>query len=472
MAAAVPALPKLKFLDATLYAVAMNIGLRWIAVAAAVGPAAFPLWLVALFAFYLPLVAATAALTARFEAEGGIYAWARDTYGPLPGFICGWFYWIALMPYFAGILYFLSGLIVSAIGANAKNSFLFLGISIAISAFVIAFQIAGLKVGKWLTNFGAAGSWLIFLTILAIAFFIASRGASATSFFHASYMPALNFDTAILWGSIVFAFSGAESIAFLRNDIAGGLRTILRVLLISGVSIVFVYIVGTAAFLVILPQSDLTRLGGFPDALRVAFGREGFGHYASIAIGLLAVAQLGGFTAWFGVGARLPFAAGIDHFLPPLFARRNAKSGAPVAAILLQGGLMLVMVLLSQAGSSVAAAYDFLVAMSVLTSTIPYLFMFAAYLKFARAEDVPGAWHMPGGVRAALTVGVVGQCATVVAIACTLVPSSSEAHPLAAFLKIVLSTAVMLAVGLLLYWLAAKRREAAQVSAMSAQGSQ
>ncbi|MGD0144072.1 MAG: APC family permease, partial [Rhizomicrobium sp.] len=398
--------------------------------------------------------------------------WARDTYGPLPGFICGWFYWIALMPYFAGILYFLSGLIVSAIGANAKNSFLFLGISIAISAFVIAFQIAGLKVGKWLTNFGAAGSWLIFLTILAIAFFIASRGASATSFFHASYMPALNFDTAILWGSIVFAFSGAESIAFLRNDIAGGLRTILRVLLISGVSIVFVYIVGTAAFLVILPQSDLTRLGGFPDALRVAFGREGFGHYASIAIGLLAVAQLGGFTAWFGVGARLPFAAGIDHFLPPLFARRNAKSGAPVAAILLQGGLMLVMVLLSQAGSSVAAAYDFLVAMSVLTSTIPYLFMFAAYLKFARAEDVPGAWHMPGGVRAALTVGVVGQCATVIAIACTLVPSSSEAHPLAAFLKIVLSTAVMLAVGLLLYWLAAKRREAAQVSAMSAQGSQ
>src|ERR1700683_4856508 len=47
------ALPKLKFLDATLYAVAMNIGLRWIAVAAAAGPAAFPLWLVALFAFYV-----------------------------------------------------------------------------------------------------------------------------------------------------------------------------------------------------------------------------------------------------------------------------------------------------------------------------------------------------------------------------------------------------------------------------------
>jgi hypothetical protein len=59
-----------------------------------------------------------------------------------------------------------------------------------------------------------------------------------------------------------------------------------------------------------------------------------------------------------------------------------------------------------------------------------------------------------------LIVGGIGRCARVIANACTLVPSSSEPHPLAAFLKIVLSTAVMLAVGLLLYWLAAKRREA------------
>jgi amino acid transporter len=115
----------------------------------------------------------------------------------------------------------------------------------------------------------------------------------------------------------------------------------------------------------------------------------------------------------------------------------------------------------------VAAAYDFLVAMSVLTSTIPYLFMFAAYLKFARADDVPGAWRMPGGVRATLIVGGIGQCATAIAIACTLVPSSSEPHPLAAFLKIVLSTGVMLAVGLALYWLAARRKAAARAAALS-----
>ncbi len=454
---------KLKFLDTVLYAIAVNTGLRWIAVAAAVGPAALPLWLLALVTFFIPLAVATAELTARFEAEGGIYAWTRDTYGPLLGFICGWFYWIGLMPYFAGILYFLSGLIVAAIGADPKDTLLYLGISLAISCFVTGFQIAGLRYGKWLPNFGSAGSWLIFFVIVALAVVIAARGAGATSFVHASYLAPFNFDTAILWGTIVFAFAGAEAVGFLRNEVEGGTRTIVRALAVSGPAVTFLYIAGTVAFLIILPHTELTRLGGFPDALRAGLGHVGLASLAPLVIGVFALTMLGGFTAWFGVGARLPFAAGIDAFLPPVFARRNAKTGAPVAAILLQGGLMLVMVFLSQAGESVAGAYDYLVAMSVLTATIPYVFMFAVYFKSARLKPVAGAWAPPGGRTTSLVLGAVGQCATLIAIVCTLVPGSSEAHPMAAFLKIAVSTLAMLGVGLLLYWLAAARRRRAVV---------
>src|SRR5580704_6929771 len=99
--------PQLKFLETALYAIVMNIGLRWLPVAAAVGPSAFPIWILALIVFYIPLGSASAELTTRFPGEGGIYTWVRDTHGPLMGFLCGWFYWFALMPFFAGILYFL-----------------------------------------------------------------------------------------------------------------------------------------------------------------------------------------------------------------------------------------------------------------------------------------------------------------------------------------------------------------------------
>ena len=50
---------KLKFLDTALYTVAVGTGIRWIAVAAAVGPSSLPLWLLALVTFFIPLAIAT-----------------------------------------------------------------------------------------------------------------------------------------------------------------------------------------------------------------------------------------------------------------------------------------------------------------------------------------------------------------------------------------------------------------------------
>jgi len=247
----------------------------------------------------------------------------------------------------------------------------------------------------------------------------------------------------------------------LRNEIEGGTRTIVRAFAIVGAGSLFIYIAGTSSFLVILTQSALTRLGGFPDALRVGLDHVGLGRYAPVVIGLFALSMLGSFTAWFGVGARLPFAAGIDAFLPPVFARRNPRTGAPVPAILLQSGLMIAIVILSQAGSSVAGAYDFLVAMGVLGATIPYLFMFWVHIKSANMPKLAGAWAPFGGRRTTLILGWLGMVSCIVAIACSMVPSSSDPHPLAAFLKIVIAAAAMIGVGLLFYWLANRRRKAA-----------
>lgn len=453
--------PKLKFLDATLYSLAVGGGIRWIAVAAAVGPSSLPLWLLALVVFFIPLSVATAELTARFEGEGGLYIWVRDAMGPFAGFVCGWFYWIALMPYFAGILYFLGGLILASVGGDPKDTALYLSISLAISCLVTGVQLAGLKYGKWLPNFGTAGGWIVVGLILVMGATVAARGQSATDFGRASYLAPANFDTAILWGTIVFAYSGVEAVGFLRNEIEGGLRTIVRVLAIVGVSSVIIYIAGTGSFLAILPRSELTRLSGFSDAVAIGLRHVGAGWLAPWAIGLFALSMLGGFTAWFGVGARLPFAAGLDHFLPRAFAKRHPRTGAPVAAILLQAALMLIFVGLSQAGTSVAAAYDFLVAMGVLTNTIPYVLVFVAWFRCAKLPPVPGAWAPPGGARTSAVLAIVGAVSSIVAIACTLAPNSGDAHPLIGIAKIVGSTAAVFVAGAAFYAIADRRRKAA-----------
>lgn len=438
--------PKLGLFQTALFAIAANIGLRWLPVAAAVGPSSFPIWILASVVFLAPLAIASIALTEAFPGQGGIYAWTRDTYGPLAGFLCGWFYWFSNFPYLAGILYFLVGLLMSAAGLH--GAWIYFVLCLLIGAFFAALQIAGLGTGKWFTSFGAIGNWLIFLFVLGVGVWMLMHGNGATDFLHANYRAPASFDTAILWGTIVFAFSGLEGMALMRDDVRGGARTIVRAIVIVCVSMLVIYILGTAAMLTIMPQAAFTRLGGLADALHAIFVHAGVAAFAAVAIVFLALAQLGGFTAWFGIAARLPVAAGIDAFLPPVFAQRNEKTGAPTAAILLQGGLILLMVALGAAGASTAAAYDFLVSMSVLTNTACYLFLFAAYLKVKRGNG------------RALLIGMVGEIATITAIIGTMIPSGNDPHPLATFLKILISAIVLTVAGLVLYWLGTRHKEA------------
>ncbi|MDE2463175.1 MAG: APC family permease [Alphaproteobacteria bacterium] len=453
---------RLRFVDAALYALVIGTGMRWVAVAAAVGPSALLLWCVALLTFYVPLAVATAELTGRFKGEGGIYAWARDGLSPMAGFLCGWFYWISLMPYFAGTLVFLSGLSLSAAGLDAKDPAAVLVVSSVLTGAVTVLQLAGLRYGKWLPNIGATGVWLVFAVVIGMAVVLGLRGQAATDFATSSYLPQWSFGTAILWGTIMFAYSGAEAMAFLRSEIEGGLKSIVRVLVLVGLGSLVIYVGGTVALLGVLPSSALTRLLGFPDALRLGLAHVGLAQFAAPVIGLFALSMLGGFVGWFGVGAQLPFAAGLDNFLPPAFGWRHPRTGAPVPAILLQGVVTLAIVILSQVNSTVSSAYDILVAMSIVTVAIPYLFMFATLFACAGRAHPADSWWPPGGAPTSRALALIGGVSTLIAIVCSILPNANDPHPLQSVLKIVLSSLGAFIVGLLFYvW--ARRRQSRRI---------
>jgi amino acid transporter len=110
-----------------------------------------------------------------------------------------------------------------------------------------------------------------------------------------------------------------------------------------------------------------------------------------------------------------------------------------------------VIVVISQAGDTLKGAYDFLVSMSVLSYTLPFLFLFAVFLVAQRRHAPAGEWRMPGGRGAALTVGAVGLAATGVAVACTLVPSPDARDQTGEMLKLVFASAVLILSGVGFY---------------------
>lgn len=446
--------------DLLLYGAALNFSIRWLATAAAAGPASLPVWILAGVGFLAPLSIASAELAGRYPGEGGPYAWSRATLGPFWGFVCGWIYWACNLPFFAGLAYFILSVAAGALGPGAQAALqdarILLPLAILVAAAPAALHLAGLGAGKWLPLFGAIAALALLVALLGIGAALAVRDGPATDFAHADYLPPLDANTAILWGTMVFAFGGAEGLTLLHTETRGGMKTVMRALVATAALLIGGYVLGTMALLSILPAAEATRLDGLPDAIRIGFERIGAPQAAPAALLLLALAMLGGYAAWFGVAARLPLAVGVDRLLPPAFGKRDPRTGAPVAAILLQTAVVIVLVVLSRAGETLAAAYDFLVAMSTLSYTAPFLFLFAAHFVAARAPAPAGAWVAPGGARGARLVAIAGFLVAASAIACSLVPSPQAADPIGATVKLVAATGVMIGAGVALYLFASR----------------
>jgi amino acid transporter len=119
------------------------------------------------------------------------------------------------------------------------------------------------------------------------------------------------------------------------------------------------------------------------------------------------------------------------------------------------------LVAISQGGANLKAAYDFLVSMSVLSYTLPFLFLFLIYIKVQDQPLPADGWAPPGGPRSARLAGLVGLAVTVSAILCTLVPSPDTTDKAGAVLKLLLSSAVLVFSGVVAWVLAWRGRAVA-----------
>jgi amino acid transporter len=438
----------LRLWEIVLYGVAMNFGVRWIATGAATGTMALPIWIVAGLLFLAPLVLATLALSQRFPEEGAIYAWARETQGPLPGFLCGWFYWACNLPFFSGLLVFAVSLLGRVAGGELGAWLVTPGGTVLVSSALIVgiglMHSAGIGVGKLVPLLGAGFTIAIAVLVVVGGFYLSGRDGSATDFARGPYLPRLDGNAAILWSTMIFAYGGAEGIALMRSQAKGGARAVKTAVIIVGATLALGYAVGTSAMLMVLPQAHISRLGGLADALAVLVDKLAVpGLLPAILLGF-ALTCVGAISSWFGATARLPFAAGLSHALPPAFAKLSPKTGAPVNAIWLQTVLVVMFLALGQAGASVAGAYDFMIAMGTLSFALPYLFMFVAWRKIA-------------GGPAARFGAAVGFVVTTSAILGSLVPSPDAAAPVAAVVKLLFATAVMTLTGAGLYYAGVRR---------------
>jgi amino acid transporter len=443
------------FRDVLFFIITAGTNLQWVATAAAGGASAITVWLIGFFAMALPLGICVIALSSRHPEEGGLYVWTKIAFGDFAGFITGWCYWMSNLPYFPAVLYFAAGNALYAGGSRwtgySASAPYFIGASLIGLAFGTIVNVVGIEVGKWLSNAGAIARWLATALLLVVGAIAYLKFGSATHFTAKALLPTSHLKDIIFWSTIAFALTGLESVSFLGDEIRDAGRTVPRAILVSIPIIMLLYLAGTISVLVALPAEEITSMQGIMQAIQRAEARIGISGVSPVAAVLITITALGSVGAWLASVARIPFVAGLDHYLPESFGRVHEKWGTPWIALVSQALITGVFIFLGQAGTSVRGAYDALVSMTIIWYFIPFLYLFAAAIKLRGEAKIP-LFHIPGGSAGVAVLGVAGLLTTSASIVLSLFPAENDPNKLFAVIKVVGLTVVMVAVGVVVYW--------------------
>jgi glutamate:GABA antiporter len=437
---AAPDLPRtLGLRDIFLLTLVAIVNLSLLPPVAALGGPALWLWAVAFALFFVPEVVAVLALAKRYPGEGGIYTWADRQFGPTHGFVSGWFYWTCNLFYFPMQLVYLAGILAyAAQGTTALVDEKWFVVSVAVGwlALVTAVNFVGLGVGKWLPNVGAVCTAITAALIIGAGMLAFRSGAASVS---ASAAPTTPADVFSGLSVMCFAFIGVELASTMGSEIKRPERDLPRATLTAGIVALGVYIAVTWALQQLLPRSDIGAIQGILQGVDLGARRLHLEWFATPLAVVMAVALAGGLAGWYAGAARIPFTAGVNGALPRALSRVHARFGSPWVALAIQGLLTLLFIAATMWGATVREAYQVLLKSAVITTLIPFCYMF---LGAARLRDEP-MWK-----RAACGVGLAVSGAGIVS---AFVPGGDVTNVASYEVKLLIGSILPLVVGLVFY---------------------
>lgn len=345
-------------------------------------------WAAAIVGFLLPYAMAISELSINHPREGGVYAWTRMALGDFHGFLCGWCYWVNTFLYVPTV--FLAVVAVaSLLGGEStawleKNPLAVTLIAVAALWSAAVLHILGLGQGKWLQNVGAFGRLGAAAAILAAAIWKLAAGQPATLNSEALRLwPSL-----ALWPFVMNAMVGLDLGSAMSDEAETPQREISRSLNIGGAAVVVCYLL-TFAAVAFLGVNDPSPIYGHLQAIHSVFSPTGqLAWLASLVVLVELVGLLGCGAAWLAAPARIPFAIGIDRYLPKAFAAVHPRFGTPFVALLVQASIATGLIFINTWGTTLKDGYVALLGGSIVLVMITYVYLLLAWRRLIVEKTV------------------------------------------------------------------------------------
>ncbi|MAU61275.1 MAG: amino acid permease [Parvibaculum sp.] len=388
----------LRGLDLTLFTVCAILVIDQLAASAAIGPQAVFWWIFTMVLFFIPYGLITAELGSAYPDQGGIYAWVRRAFGPRWGGRTAWLWWINVALWQPSVFILFAG-IFAALFMPDLSLWTQIAIAVALTWITVWINIVRLDIGKWVPNLGAIFKVAIMLVIGIGGFVYASNHGVANELTLSSMAPSWGASLAFL-PVIVYNFMGFELMSGASAEMKNPARDVPLTIAVSGILIAAFYLFATIGILIALPLEEIDLVSGIVDTLRVLLGEGGASGAFVIALGLMALYSfLANMVTWTMGANRSAAEAAIDGNLPPMFARLHAVHKTPASAAIVTGVVTTVVIVIY--GFLAADAEDLfwtLFAFSSIVFLLPYLLMFAAFLRL-RSIDASTArpYRVPGG---------------------------------------------------------------------------
>ena len=426
------------------------------------GWASMSMWVLGFLLFLIPAGAAVTELGGLWPSQGGVYIWAHHTMGEIAAFFGGFLSWIPVI---------LAGTLTPALSVAFLS--LAFGWELSLTANIV-FQLVllwgavGFAFGRLKLTQRIANAVFVFYGVLVVGVLIGGivaagdAGHSAVPF---SWGDAATLDFGKfgwVFGLVLLYLLGVETPFNMGAEFVTP-SSIKKMVGIGSLVLAVGYVIATIGILISTPADTLDPLTGVARVFDIA-GAPWLQGVFAVSI---AVVGMTAFAIYQSAYSRLIFVSGLEKHLPRLFTHLNSKSRNPVTALLLQGVISSVAVVILYSQSSLETTFLSLQgALTILWLASGYCFLvplIIARFRYADRYASESFWRIPGGTTVAIVTALVGIGGTTAGIYYTFTgPFSPDISKGTWMANVGVICAVTLASAALVYVLG--RRSAARLS--------
>lgn len=415
-----PTASKLGWVTMGFMAMAATGSIAQLSASAEYGLGAVTLYLLPALLFLLPVAVIASELGTTWD--GGVFVWVREGIGERAGFQAIWLVFVESIALYPSLLSFAAASFAFAIGKPglAANG-LYTGAVILIVFWGATFvAMRGMGATAKIGRSGLIAGTIIpaaSLMVLAAAWLLTDHDSATPLALHGVVPPFTGVASIVLIVSNFIAFAGLEINAVHVRQMAQP-RRFPRSLAMAAPLIVVMYILGSVAIAVVVPNQAIDLNAGAAQAFTIMGDGLGIPIVGRILSGLLVFGALAAALAWVAGPSRGLWIVGRQGMLPPVLQRQNA-AGAQAPIFILQGLVVTALSLAFVLLPSVASAFWMLQAMTVILYLSMYIIMFVAAfrLRSTRPQVIRG-FRAP----ALLLLVIVGIVASISAMAIAFVP--------------------------------------------------